>query len=165
MAKKNQPKIKIRKSLVYKLNIIIFCLIVLEAGALVIRHAMLNKDFMNTIALATTVKPETFTELYFENHTQLPTTVTAYQKVSFSFTTHNLEYKIMRYPYEVYLDQDGKKTVIDKGFFYLDQDNYRTINETATIPYGLTKGKIVVDLTSKNQQVFFWVKGADEKVQ
>ena len=49
------------------------------------------------LILATTVKPETFTELYFEDHLTLPNKVTLFKENNFKFTIHNLENKDMVY--------------------------------------------------------------------
>jgi hypothetical protein len=49
------------------------------------------------LILATTVKPETFTELYFEDHLSLPNKVTLFKEDNFKFTIHNLENKDMIY--------------------------------------------------------------------
>lgn len=52
-------------------------------------------DVRQTIVLATTVQPERFTELYFENHTQLPSQADINREYVFKFTAHNLEYRDM----------------------------------------------------------------------
>lgn len=111
-----------------------------------------------TVILATTVKPETFTELYFTNHLKLPSTVKLSNKYSFEFTVHNLEYKTFRYPYEVYIDTNGKKQYIEKSVFSLKQDKYITIKENFSVT-DATRSAVVVNLINKNQQIDFWVEG------
>jgi len=122
------------------------------------------------IILATTVKPETFTELYFENHLQLPTTPTLYKTVNFAFTVHNLEYKDTTYQYEVYIECqqkgcNGEKQMIDKGNITLKQDEYKTISETYTLTLPTRKIQVITNLINKNQRIFFWENGANKEVQ
>ncbi|HWY80121.1 MAG TPA: hypothetical protein VNW29_07225 [Candidatus Sulfotelmatobacter sp.] len=112
---------------------------------------------MNTLTMATTIKPEKFTELYFENNSNFPFTIKQNQKKSFQFTIHNIEYQKYTYPYVVYLDENGKKIEIDKGQFTLSQDGYKTITETYTVSDPISRAQIVINLTSKKQQIFFWV--------
>lgn len=102
-------------------------------------------------------KPETFTELYFENHQLLPSQVASGQVYSFSFTTHNEEYKAMNYPYTVSFVADGKTTLLQKGSFSLLQDGKKTVAETFTAGTFLNRAKVVVTLVNKNQSIDFWI--------
>jgi len=110
------------------------------------------------VTLATTVKPETFTELYFTNHLKLPSTVKLGNKYSFEFTVHNLEYKTFKYPYEVYIDTNGNRQYIEKSVFTLKQDKYITIKESFSVT-DATRSAVVVNLISKNQAIDFWIEG------
>lgn len=111
------------------------------------------------VKLATTVQPETFTELYFENHLKLPSAVKVGSKYSFAFTVHNLEYKTFKYPYEVYIDTNDTRQYIQKRVFTLKQNNYITIKENFSVTEA-TRSAVVVNLISKNQAIDFWVEGA-----
>ena len=117
-----------------------------------------NKDFRNTVAFATSIKPENFTELFFEDNSHLPNTVWTNRKISFKFTVHNLENTMYTYPYDVYIIFNNKKTFLDKSNFTLDQDQSKTITETYTFIESLTKAQIVVELPDNNQQIYFFVK-------
>lgn len=108
------------------------------------------------ITLATTKKPETFTELYFENHTQLPTKIEKGKEYSFSFTIHNLENQDMVYPYTVYLQRDNVKTTIFQKIVTLKKDEYKTIEETVG-PFKALRTMIGIELTDKNQNIDFWM--------
>src|SRR5579872_1281981 len=78
------------------------------------------KQLIPTFSSALSVKPEPFTELYFENNENLPQKITNNTQFihlhptlalfTFQFTIHNLEGKNMRYPYEVFSVINGKKT-------------------------------------------------------
>ena len=112
----------------------------------------------NSITLATTVKPEPFTELYFEDHSDLPKVNQINKVYSFKFTVHNLEYKNMNYPYEVYMKVNGYKIPIDSGNFTLKQDEYKTLKEEIASQVQLQNTKVVVNLVNKNQQIDFWME-------
>ena len=116
-----------------------------------------NAKVRKTVDLATTVKPETFSELYFENYLNLPKDTTLNTKRFFHFTVHNLEYKDMLYVYEVYLDKDGKKLLIQDGTIKLRQDEYKTTDVSYTLFYPIKRAKVVVNLRNKNQQIDFWI--------
>jgi hypothetical protein len=109
------------------------------------------------LILATTVKPETFTELYFENHLSLPSKIAYYIEKDFKFTIHNLENKDMEYPYEVYMDINGEKQMIDKSSILIKNNEYKTITEDFTITIPMQRTRVVVNLISKNQQIDFWM--------
>ena len=109
------------------------------------------------LILATTVKPETFTELYFEDHLSLPNKVTLFKEDNFKFTIHNLENKDMEYPYEVYIDVNREKQMIDKNSVLIKNNEYKTISEDFTITITMQRVKVVVNLINKNQQIHFWM--------
>ena len=109
------------------------------------------------LILATTVKPETFTELYFEDHLSLPNKVTLFKENNFKFTIHNLENKDMEYPYEVYIDVNREKQMIDKRSVLIKNNEYKTITENFTITIPMQRVKVVINLITKNQQIHFWM--------
>lgn len=109
------------------------------------------------IILATTVKPETFTELYFENHLSLSDKIILFNNNNFKFTIHNLENKDMEYSYEVYINMNGEKQVIDKNTALVKNNEYKTISENFIITVPIQRVKIVVNLIGKNQQIDFWM--------
>jgi len=118
-----------------------------------------------TVALATTVKPETFTELYFEKHLTLPANISYNQENKFAFTVHNLEYKTMTYPYEVYIKCSdvgciGEKQIIDEGKITLKHDEYEIIPESFTLTTPTGRIEVVTNLINKNQAIDFWIEGA-----
>ena len=109
------------------------------------------------LILATTVKPETFTELYFEDHLSLPNKVTLFKENNFKFTIHNLENKDMIYIYEVYIDVNREKQMIDKNSVLIKNNEYKTITEDFTITVPTQRVKVVINLIGKNQQIHFWM--------
>lgn len=123
----------------------------------VFRYVKFNPTISEAISLATTVRPENITELYFNNHTQLPNKIIPGQQYTFSFTIHNLENKDMEYPYVVYLQSDGKKTILYQDKISIKKDGYETIKETVG-PFKYFRTKVVVELTGKNQIINYWLE-------
>ena len=109
------------------------------------------------LILATTVKPETFTELYFEDHLSLPNKVVIFKENNFKFTIRNLENKDMVYIYEVYIDVNREKHMIDKNSVLIKNNEYKTITEDFTITIPMQRVKVVVNLIDKNQPIHFWM--------
>lgn len=102
-------------------------------------------------------KPETFTELYFENHINLPKTIVRGQNYTFSFTIHNLEYRSVVYPYKVYIQRGETIVPLEDGSITLNQDGYQTVS----VEFGSLenlRSMIVVELTDKKQKIDFWVE-------
>ena len=132
-----------------KLEII---LIIIEVSLLVKTVPSLNEILVR----ATTAEPEKFTELYFENHNDLPGLIDTNQIYNFRFTLHNAEYQIMNYPYEGYIEQDNQKILISKGILTLEPDEYKTTE----VYFNLNnlKSKITINLTGKNQSIAFWMQ-------
>jgi len=71
---------------------------------------------------------EPLTELYIENHTELPKNVYLNKTYNFSFTTHNLEYQDVAYNYSVKaFDVNGTLLQeIDSGTFTLANNESKT---------------------------------------
>jgi hypothetical protein len=162
MKKTNKSKLNYRVIIKAELIIIVICVIL---ASFQIYHN--SPKVREAVAMATTKKPETFTELYFEDHLSLPAFVTLNKNENFKFTIHNLEYKDMSYPYEVFIvcrDPGcmGDKQLIDKGTAVLKHDEYKTINEDYTIGFPTKRIQVVVNLVDKNQQITFWTNGEKE---
>jgi hypothetical protein len=138
---------------------LIYFVIAIELLALSFLTIQSNPTIMNTITLATTVKPETFTELYFEDHLKLPTTLVPNKEYSFKFTIHNLENKEMNYKYQVYVEDANQKFLLDNDSVVIKKDESKTIPETLHLPGLNTKAKVVINLTNKNQQIDYWIEG------
>jgi hypothetical protein len=134
-------------------------LLILVAASLVGIYGLASNvpSIRNAVILATTVKPEAFTELYFEDHSNLPKTIEKYKEYSFSFTIHNLEHKEVEYLYIVYLQRDSEKTILDSGRLNLQNDEYKS-QQVDFGPLENLRAQIVVEITNKNQQIDFWME-------
>ena len=110
------------------------------------------------ISLATTMNPQLFTELYFEDHLSFPDKITIFEENNFEFTIHNLENKDLEYSYEVYIDTDGEKQIILMDSVLIKNNENKTIAADFTIEAPIQRSKVVVNLIGKNQQIFFWIE-------
>lgn len=120
-------------------------------------------EFKKNVSLATSAIPENFTELYFENHLQLPKSTTIDNPQTFSFTIHNLENKTMTYPFEIYVqDTNGSRSGIMNNTLTLKHNERKTITETFAMTEPIKRAKVVVLLLNKNQEIHFWI-GEDNK--
>ena len=160
--------------------LIYICLAILIA---VVGFAETHPSVQEAITLATTKKPETFTELYFENHLTLPAKIKPKETYNFTFTIHNLENRDMDYSYRIYKEipdqkitvDEGKFAGIDKGYSYsiyqdiasikttleegkvsVKKDGYISLEKTIG-PLELFRTKIVVNLVDQNQLISFWM--------
>jgi hypothetical protein len=92
---------------------------------------------------------EPLTEVYFENHTQLPVYIFMDKPYDFSFTVHNLEYQRMRYYYTVdTFDENGTFMFnIDKNQFILEENQSVNVGERLIMDKPFNRTKIVVNIT------------------
>lgn len=137
----------------------LYLIAIIELGIVSLLAFKQNPAIKNTMVLATTIKPEAFTELYFENHTKLPHSVTSSTPATFTFTIHNLENRDMKYHYTTYADLGNEKIVIDEGMVTLKHNAYKSLTERFTTDHLFGRMKIIVALTNKQQQINFWVEG------
>lgn len=102
-------------------------------------------------------RPERFTELYLENHANLPKFVSAGQTVPFSFTVHNLEGQAMEYSYRVYavFSDNGEQQAIGQGDLSLEQNGVKTIENVFTFPENQKKVTIFMTLPALGQEIHF----------
>jgi hypothetical protein len=114
-------------------------------------------NIKGAITLATTHKPEAFTELYFENSVNLPKIITDKKVYSFAFTVHNHENKNFDYSYIVYIQNSKSKAFLDQGHFILKNNESKTIDEDFG-PLLNVKDEVIVQLVDKNQQIDFWME-------
>lgn len=145
---------KTNHRLIIKIELLILAVCAI-AG--IVQFVKIPPKLKEVIVMATTRIPETFTELYFENHINLPKTIERRKEYSFTFTIHNLENKDMDYPYIVYLQRDDQKTIIDSGNVFVKNNEFISIEKTAG-PLKNLRSKIVVELTNKNQIISFWME-------
>lgn len=118
-----------------------------------------NPIVKKTLVLATTVQSEPVTELYFENHSQIPENIKRNIPYDVAFTIHNLENQDMHYTYEVFINTNTQKQMIASNAILVKKDTSRTIHERVTFTQFFIQSEVVVNLINKNQQINFWVNG------
>ncbi len=147
---------KINYKLILKIGLLFFavCLVV---G--LYKYANSVPAIKEAIVLATTKKPETFTELYFEDHTNLPKTFADRHSYSFRFTLHNLEYKDFTYEYEVRSIDEFGSSLLNKNSVTLKHNEYRTIPVSfKTLKVTSKRFQVEVKILNKNQAIHFWIE-------
>ena len=151
---------------VKKIKLIFISLIVILSMTIMINLIRNNSEIIKT---ATTQQPETFTELYFENHQELPKLLAEPNEFnwyynpntrlySFAFTIINHENKLMNYTYTVsYFEHE--EVLIDTNETIIQDDASKTIYEQFSLPINHSRIKVTVDLPNQDQQIFFWING------
>ena len=118
----------------------------------------LNQTAINSelVALDLLPKPQPFTELYFNDGVHLPDSVTtAHSVISFSFVIHNLEATDYQYTYEVYVDTNGIKNIVDNGTIFVKNNHYYDKHEKFALMNSPGRQEVIVELTNKQQSIHF----------
>ncbi len=110
---------------------------------------------LNTLKLVP--QEEHLTELYFNNHLSLPKLSRAGNKISFSFTIHNLEGKEMEYPYSVYIKSGTieSPTIVDSNKILVKSGESKVISETYTFKSSPATAVVFAELTDLHQNIHF----------
>ncbi|MEM4245069.1 MAG: carbohydrate-binding domain-containing protein [Candidatus Nanoarchaeia archaeon] len=113
------------------------------------------------LVLAVKSKPtEGFTELYFEDHTNLPKYSDG--NLEFKYSIHNLENQDYTYYVEIAVERDGKeKEVLDNQRYELKDQETKTIEAKVNVE-DYKKAKVIVSLKNKDQSIHFWTTYAKE---
>lgn len=118
-----------------------------------------NKVFIHNelVALDLLPKPETFTELYFNDSEKLPTSATRDHVISFAFVIHNREATNYQYAYTVAVNADGVRHIVDSGNVLVRNNQYYVKNEKIKLMNSSGRQEVVVELTTKRQSIDFWI--------
>ena len=108
---------------------------------------------------------EKMTELYFEDHINLPTTYEPGHDYPFSFTIHNLEYKTTSYEYEIVAASASGSLVLSQNKTTLKHDEYKTFKETFNLATGSGRTNIQVHLIHKTPMISLWVEELANKLK
>jgi hypothetical protein len=141
----------------------LFKLISLLIGVILVVGVLILFNF-NRVALRNELaaldlipKPEKLTELYFNNHANLPHSATRNQQISFAFVIHNLETTDYQYVYTVSVDMNGTRHLVDTGNILVKNGQYYVKSEKFNLLDSSASQKVVVELTNKQQAIHFWV--------
>jgi hypothetical protein len=104
-------------------------------------------------------RQEAYTELYFMKPSSLPVTIVKGDKVSFSFTIHNLEGRSFVYPYEVFIlpSSTTTTTMLTKGTSTLANGERTDITIQLAFARSPGRSQIVVRLPESGKEIRFHV--------
>lgn len=119
----------------------------------------LNRAFIynELVTLDLVPKPEKLTELYFNNNANLPSSATSKQAISFAFVIRNLETTDYQYVYDVSVNANGTRHIVDSGDVLVKNNQYYVKNEKFNLMNSPGRQEIVVELTNKQQSIDFWI--------
>jgi len=103
---------------------------------------------------------EPLTELYFENHTELPKHLFLEKTYNFSFTIHNLEEQDMDYDYtiEVFDNEGNFMFEINKGSFFLANEEYQTFEQDFRFIRNFDRARINIKIIKNPPEEEPWFK-------
>lgn len=120
--------------------------------------SLLLAIFLAVVVILNVKANESFTELFFEDPSSLPSLVKLGQKYGFAFTVHNLEGIEIRYEYVVKFTYDNKEKEIGRGSFILKNNESMVVQEIVSIDEKFKEGKVEVNLLNDDQEIHFFVK-------
>jgi hypothetical protein len=110
-------------------------------------------------------QPERYTELYFTDHQQLPTTYRPGQAQDVKFTVHNLEHQSVSYRYAIVASGgEGSAPPPDtlaSGTFVLRHGEHKSISQPAASGDLGKRVKISVELKNQNHTIHYWLTKQD----
>jgi uncharacterized membrane protein len=115
------------------------------------------------ILIFTTKTTESFTELYFEDHQNLPS-LYATDDYEFAFTIHNLENQEMVYSYQVSIEYYDNEKLIDTNLLsesnvLLQHNESATITEEFKITEDHDYAKVMIQ--ANEQEIHFWLRSEE----
>lgn len=143
------------KKQLFKLVSLILIGVTLLGGMLTfftLNRASINNEL---VALDLIPKPEKLTELYFNDNAHLPSSVKRNQVISFAFVIHNLEATDYQYTYEVSVNADGVRKIVDSENVLVKDNQYYTKKEQFHSLNSPGVQEVVVELTNKRQSIDF----------
>lgn len=110
--------------------------------------------FYNAIPMGGS-RDKTYTEIYFGD---MDETVQAGDKVEVSFTIKNAEASDTKYTYDVYYKYgDVRETILEPSEITIGKGSKKDIALTFVYPKELDRVKVVVNLTSHDQYIYWWI--------
>lgn len=112
------------------------------------------------VLIFTTSSTESFTELYFEDHNNLPGDIELNKEYSFKFSIHNLENQQIDYIYTIYIEYytneklQSTETINTDGIT-LEHDQTATISESFEINEDFELVKVIIE--TNDQEIHFWM--------
>ncbi len=149
----------------FKAVIISLLGVILVVGAVTFYNVNSASIHNELIALYLLPKPEKLTELYFKDSTNLPSSATDNRAtsalapaLSFAFVVHNLETTDYQYDYEVSVNLNGARHIVDSGNVLIKNNQYYVKNEKLNLMNVPGRQEVIVELTNKHQVIDFWIQ-------
>ncbi len=113
------------------------------------------------ILIFTTSTTESFTELYFEDHNDLPSNIQLNKEYSFQFSIHNLENQQTTYNYTIYIEYYSNEKLqsretINSDSIALEHDQRATISKSFEINEDFELARLIIE--TNDQEIHFWVE-------
>jgi hypothetical protein len=101
---------------------------------------------------------EHFTELYFNDPTELPENAEPGETVTFTFTIHSLENTDKNYTFiTTFTSKDGRSYPIDERSILITHDEYQVYEESFQLPVDYEQGVVSVTIPEIDQHIHFWL--------
>lgn len=148
---KNKQLFKLASLLMIGVTLVVAVLIVFN-----LNRAWIDNEL---VALDLIPKPEKLTELYFNNSANLPDSAKSNPVISFSFVIHNLETSDYQYAYQVSVNANSTRHIVDSGDVSVKNNQYYVKNEKLKLINLPGRQDVVVELTNMQQSIDFWIGG------
>jgi hypothetical protein len=113
------------------------------------------------IADAITHQPERYTELFFTDPNDLPSTAISKQQLPVQFTIHNVEARNMTYTYDIdFTSATGKVTLLSQRSLSLASTKAVAITDTEKLPKFTGRVEISVILLHQPEAIHLWLEDA-----
>ena len=141
----------------FKLISLLMIGVILVAGMIILFNLNRTSIYNELITLDLIPKPEKLTELYFNDNANLPSSETSKQVISFAFVIHNLETTDYLYVYEVSVNVNGTRHIVDSASVLVKNNQYYVKNEKFNLMSSPGRQEVVVELTNNQQSIDFWI--------
>jgi hypothetical protein len=106
-------------------------------------------------------QPEKYTELFFTNANDLPTTISEGQILPIYFTIHNVESETTTYTYSiVFTSSTGGTTLLTSGLLTLGSNGSSNLVRSISLPAFSGRGEVGVVLKNQPETIHFWVEAS-----
>lgn len=141
----------------FKLTSLLMIGVILVTGMIIFFNLNKASIYNEFVTLDLIPKPEKMTELYFNDSANLPGSATSNQVISFAFVIHNLETTDYQYVYEVSMNVNSIRHIVDSGKILVKNNQYYVKNEKFNLMNSSGRQEVVVELINLHQSIDFWI--------
>src|SRR6266849_5289395 len=125
--------------------------VILVTGMIIFFNLNKASIYNEFVTLDLIPKPEKMTELYFNDSANLPSSATSNQVISFAFVIHNLETTDYQYAYDVSVNANGTRHIVDSGNVLVKNNQYYVKMEKFNLMNSPGSQEVVIELINKQQ--------------